>query len=97
MQSIMDDISPLPELTAGQYVLLLLLLVLACGCNPLLSWLLPALIGTLWLTMLPHLLGLYFLLLLFRNLGIVRLPSVACYSALLAPLSALTVYQFVLL
>ncbi len=92
----MDDLTPIPELTPSQYVLLLVLLVLASGCNPLLSWLFPALTGSLWLSLLPPLLGLYFLLLLFRNLGIIRLPSVACYSALLAPLSALSVYQFVL-
>lgn len=92
----MDDLTPIPELSPAQYVLLLVLLVLASSCNPLLSWLFPALSGTLWLNLLPPLLGMYFLLLLFRNLGIIRLPSAACYSALLAPLSVLSIYQFVL-
>ncbi len=92
----MDDLRPLPELSPTQYMLLPVLLVLANSCDPVLSWLFPALSGTLWLSLLPPLLGLYFLLLLFRNLGIIRLPSAACYSALLAPLSVLSIYQFVL-
>lgn len=92
----MDDLTPIPEFTPTQYLLLLALLVLATSCNPLLGWLFPALSGSIWLTLLPPLLGLFQLLLLFRNLGIIRLPGVACYSALLAPLSVLSFYQFVL-
>ena len=92
----MDDLTPIPELSPAHYLVLLVLLVLACSSNPLLSWLVPALSGTLWLNLLPPLLGLYFLLLLFRQLGIIHLPSAACYSALLAPLSVLSIYQFVL-
>ena len=92
----MDDLTPIPELSPAHYLVLLVLLVLACSSNPLLSWLVPALSGTLWLNLLPPLLGLYFVLLLFRQLGIIHLPSAACYSALLAPLSVLSIYQFVL-
>jgi hypothetical protein len=92
----MDNLAPMPEFTPKQYVLLLALLVLASSCNPVLSWLFPSLAGTLWITLLPPLLGLFQLLQLFRNLGIIRVPSVACYSALLAPLSVLSFYQFVL-
>lgn len=92
----MDNLPSIPELTPKQYLLLLAILVLASSCNPLFSWLFPALNGNVWLTFLPPLFGIYQLLLLFRNLGIINLPSAACYSALLAPLSALSFYQFVL-
>lgn len=92
----MDNLSPLPEFTAKHYLLLLALLVIASSCESVLSWLFPTLNGSVWLTALPPLLGLYQLLLLFRTLGIINLPSAACYSALLAPLSVLTFYQFVL-
>lgn len=92
----MDDLTPIPEFTPKQYLLLLALLVVASSCNPLLSWLLPSLADSVWITLLPPLLGLFQLLLLLRNLGIIRLPGVACYSALLAPLSVLSIYQFVL-
>lgn len=92
----MENLSPLPEFSAKHYLLLVALLVVASSCAPVLSWLFPSLAGTVWITMLPPLLGLYQLLLLLRNLGIVKLPGVACYSALLAPLSVLSFYQFVL-
>lgn len=92
----MDELTPLPELSPLQYLLLLVLLVMASSCNPVLGWLFPTLQNTPWLTLLPPLLGIYSLLLLFRNLGIIRLPNAACYSALLAPLSALSFYQFIL-
>jgi hypothetical protein len=92
----MDNLEPLPEFTPKHYLLLVALLVIASCCQPLLSWLFPALSGTIWLTLLPPLLGLYQLLVLFRALGIINLPSAACYSALLAPLSVLSFYQFVL-
>ena len=39
---------------------------------------------------------LYQLMLLFRSLGVIQLPNAAYYSAVLAPLSALSFYQFVL-
>jgi len=86
----------MPEFTPKQYLLLLVLLILATSCSPLLNWLFPALAGSALLTFLPPLLGLYQLLLLFRSLGIIHLPSVACYSAILAPLSVLSFYQFIL-
>ena len=92
----MENLSPLPEFSAKHYLLLVVLLVIATCCAPTLSWLFPSLAGTVWITLVPPLLGLYQLLLLFRNLGIVKLPGVACYSALLAPLSMLSFYQFVL-
>ncbi|WP_215399165.1 hypothetical protein [Rheinheimera oceanensis] len=92
----MENLSPLPEFSAKHYILLVALLLVASSCAPALSWLFPSLAGTVWITLVPPLLGLYQLLLLFRNLGIVKLPGVACYSALLAPLSALSFYQFVL-
>lgn len=92
----MDDLTPLPEFSAKHYVLLLALLIVASCCGPLLNWALPQLAGTVWSTLLPPLLGLYQLLLLFRQMGIIKLPSLACYSALLAPLSVLSFYQFVL-
>jgi hypothetical protein len=92
----MDHLTPMPELSPKQYLLLLALLVLASSCNPVLSWLFPSLAGSIWITLLPPLLGLYQLLLLFRSLGVIHLPSAACYSALLAPLSVLSFYQFVL-
>jgi hypothetical protein len=92
----MDDLTPLPEFSAQHYVMLLVILIVASCCGSLLSWIFPQLVGTVWITLMPPLLGLYQLLLLFRNLGIVKLPGVACYSALLAPLSALSFYQFVL-
>ncbi|MDP5136136.1 hypothetical protein [Rheinheimera baltica] len=92
----MDNLTPMPELSPKQYLLLLALLVLASSCNPLFSWLFPSLTGSVWITLLPPLIGLYQLLLLFRSLGVIHLPSAACYSALLAPLSALSFYQFVL-
>jgi len=92
----MENLNAMPELTPRQYLLLLALLIVACGCNTFLSWLFPSLAGTVWLSLLPPLLGLYQLLLLFRTLGIIHLPSAACYSALLAPLTVLSFYQFVL-
>ena len=92
----MNELNPMPEFTPKQYLLLLALLVLATSCSPVLGWLFPTLVGTVWLTFLPPLLGLYQLLLLFRSLGIIHLPGVACYSAILAPLSLLSFYQFIL-
>ncbi|MGP9802558.1 hypothetical protein [Rheinheimera sp. NSM] len=92
----MNELNPMPEFTPKQYLLLLALLLLATSCSPVLGWLFPALVGTVWLTFLPPLLGLYQLLLLFRSLGIINLPGVACYSAILAPLSLLSFYQFIL-
>jgi hypothetical protein len=92
----MDNLNPLPEFRPKHYLLLVAVLVVTSCCQPVLSWLFPMLSGTIWLTVLPPLLGLYQLLLLFRTLGIIHLPSAACYSALLAPLSVLSFYQFVL-
>lgn len=92
----MEDIKPLPEFSAKQYVLLIALLVLATCGNALLSWLFPTLAGTAWATLMPPVLGLYLMMLLFRTLGVIKLPGIACYSALLAPLSAISFYQFVL-
>ncbi|HEX5793351.1 MAG TPA: hypothetical protein VFY01_08715 [Rheinheimera sp.] len=92
----MDNLTPMPELTPRQYLLLLALLVLVSSCEPVLSWLFPFLAGSVWLTLLPPMIGLYQLLLLFRSLGVIHLPNAAYYSALLAPLSVLSFYQFVL-
>ncbi|MBZ9610646.1 hypothetical protein [Rheinheimera maricola] len=92
----MDDFTPLPEFSAIHYVLLLALLIVVSCCGPLLNWALPQLAGTVWSTLVPPLLGMYQLILLFRHWGVIKLPSLACYSALLAPLSALSFYQFVL-
>lgn len=92
----MDNLTPLPELSPKHYVLLLALFVLVSSCEPVMSWLFPALTGNIWLTVLPPVIGLYQLMLLFRHLGVIQLPNAAYYSAVLAPLSALSFYQFVL-
>ncbi|MDX3773899.1 hypothetical protein QE250_07240 [Chromatiaceae bacterium AAb-1] len=92
----MEELRPSPEFSARHYTLLAALLILATAGNTILNWLFPALTGSVWTEMFPLLLGLYSLLLLFRELGIVRLPNVAYYSVLITPLSAVTLYQLVL-
>ncbi|MDX1678327.1 hypothetical protein [Arsukibacterium sp.] len=92
----MDDLNLNPEFTPGHYVLLLLLLILASAGSTLFSWLVPQAANSLWLDVLPPLLGLYSLLLLFKGLGILRLPSAAMYSAIAAPITLVSFYQFLL-
>lgn len=92
----MDNLTPMPELSPKQYLLLLTLFVLVSSCEPIISWFFPLLTGNIWLTVLPPVAGLYQLMLLFRNLGVIQLPNAAYYSAVLAPLSVLSFYQFVL-
>lgn len=92
----MDDLNLNPEFTPGHYVLLLLLLVFASAGSTLFSWLMPEAANSLWLDVLPPLLGLYSLMLLFKGLGIIRLPSAAVYSAILTPITLISFYQFLL-
>lgn len=92
----MQTLAPKLEFSPQQYLTLLALLILASVCNPVLGWLFPAIAGSVWLTVLPPLVGIYQLLLFFRNLGIINLPNAAYYSALLTPLFALSFYSFVL-
>ncbi|WP_372625209.1 hypothetical protein [Arsukibacterium sp.] len=92
----MDDFNLNPEFTPAHYLLLLLLLVFASAGSSLLGWLMPYAANSLWLDVLPPLLGLYSLLLLFKGLGIIRLPSAAVYSAMLTPITLISFYQFLL-
>ena len=92
----MDDFNLNPEFTPAHYLLLLLLLVFASAGSSLLAWLMPHAAHSLWLDVLPPLLGLYSLLLLFKGLGIIRIPSAAVYSALLTPITLISFYQFLL-
>tara|TARA_R110002126_G_scaffold150368_8_gene296612 strand:+ start:3788 stop:4066 length:279 start_codon:yes stop_codon:yes gene_type:complete len=92
----MDDLNLNPEFTPTHYVLLFLLLIIASAGNNILSWLLPDTANSLWLDVLPPLLGLYCLLLLFKGMGIIRLPSTAVYSAIITPVTLLSFYQFLL-
>lgn len=92
----MDDLNLNPEFTPAHYVLLLLLLIFASAGSTILAWLMPQAANSLWLDILPPLLGLYSLLLLFKGLGIIRLPSAAVYSAILTPVTVISFYQFLL-
>jgi hypothetical protein len=92
----MDDLNLHPEFTPAHYVLLLLLLIFASAGSSILAWFLPQAVNSLWLSALPPLLGLYSLLILFKGLGIIRLPSAAVYSAFLTPVTIISFYQFFL-
>jgi hypothetical protein len=92
----MDDFNLNPEFTPTHYVLLLLLLVFASAGSSVLVWVMPHAAHSLWIDVLPPLLGLYSLLLLFKGLGIIRLPSAAVYSAILTPITLVSFYQFLL-
>lgn len=93
----MDELAPIPEFSPVQYLMLLVLLVVASCGNVILSWIFPALSNSVWVSLLPLLVGGYALLLLFRSLGILKLPNGAYYSAIVAPLSVLSFYQLILL
>ncbi len=92
----MKELTPAPEFSAQHYGLLVVLLVLAAAGNIVLNWLFPAQAGSAWTELLPPLLGLYCLILLFRELGIIKLPGIAYYSVLITPLSAIGLYQFII-
>ncbi|KKO49173.1 hypothetical protein VT06_07980 [Arsukibacterium sp. MJ3] len=92
----MDDLNLQPEFTPAHYVLLLLLLIFASAGSSILAWFLPQAANSLWLSALPPLLGLYSLLILFKGLGIIRLPSAAVYSAIFTPVTVISFYQFFL-
>jgi len=92
----MDDLNLNPEFTPVHYVLLLLLLIFASAGSSVFAWILPQAANSLWLDVLPPLLGLYSLLLLFKGLGIIRLPSAAVYSAIITPVTLVSFYQFLL-
>ena len=79
----MDNLTPMPELTPRQYLLLLALLVLVSSCEPVLSWLFPFLAGSVWLTLLPPMIGLYQLL---QKLG--AKPVLVCGDPLYSALKA---------
>ncbi|SNY43683.1 hypothetical protein SAMN06297280_0627 [Arsukibacterium tuosuense] len=92
----MDDLNLHPEFTPAHYVLLLLLLIFASAGSSLFAWIMPHAAHSLWLDVLPPLLGLYSLMLFFKGLGIIRLPSAAVYSAILTPITLVSFYQFLL-